>query len=102
MSSKSFDQIYQTLGAYIPPTKVPIVSAIQPGQMVVPVYSNMDYSNPNYSSVTNGTENSYVSVAAAYGRTCNPDGTCLSYKTISTPCNWPSVQGARSAAYSRI
>ena len=93
---KYFDNNYNALGSYIKPSKIPIVSAVNSGSMVVPVfagYTAQDYSNPDYNVLMGRSGNNYDSVSQAYMKNC-PRGNCVRYEKVKNSCNSvpPSVR----------
>jgi len=56
---------YQSLGNYNK-DQLGIPTGTKNFFQVVPYFSNMDYKNPNYSKLTNGSGNNYSSIAEAY------------------------------------
>jgi len=86
--SQRFDNNYRSLGSYMPSTSIPIVSAVPEGVSIIPVFSNINYQNPNYNILTDptGSQNNYISVSQAYMTNC-PDGNCVKYVDVKNPCN---------------
>ena len=92
---------YQSLGNYIPRTKIPIVSAVKSGMMIIPSFAGFDaqaYSNPDYNTLMGVSGNNYDSISQAYQKHCHM-GNCVKYDTVRNPCNTipPSVSSDRNS-----